>query len=145
MAMALALVMGLALTAAPALAQAQTQDSPKEACAEWCKAHPDKCIKCSPMLGCGASYKKIKSFRGKGKNYYACAKIKNPNKEACRKWCKEHPDKCVKCSSKAGCGVGYKKIKSFGGKGKSGMPAPSGSTTTRRSARSGARSIPISA
>lgn len=110
----LALLMGMALAAAPALAQ----ESPKIACAEWCKANPDKCVKCSPTIGCGKGHKKIKSWKGKGKNWYACAEIKNPNKVACEKWCSEHPDKCEKCSTSVGCGKGYKKIKSFKGKGK---------------------------
>ena len=81
----------------------------------WCRSIA--CVKCSPSVGCGKGYKKIKSWKGPGKNWYACAEIKNELKAACQKWCGEHPE-CEKCSPMVGCGAGYKKIKSFKGKGK---------------------------
>ncbi len=92
-------------------------------CQDWCAAHPDKCAKCSKHVGCGVGYSKIKSWKDAGKNYYACEKsltrtqATKDHKAACEKWCSEHSE-CAKCSTKVGCGVGYKKIKSWTGYGK---------------------------
>lgn len=93
-------------------------------CQNWCAAHPDKCVRCSKHVGCGAGYSHTKTWKDAGKNYYACQKNRTrteaskDHKADCEKWCSEHPDKCDKCSTKVGCGSGYKKVKSWTGYGK---------------------------
>jgi hypothetical protein len=51
----------------------QASQSHEQACNAWCDANPD-CAKCSDSVGCGRGYKKIKSWTGYGKNWYACKK-----------------------------------------------------------------------
>jgi hypothetical protein len=84
-----------------------------EACRKWCGSS-SKCVKCSTKKGCGPGYKWLRSYTGPGTNYHACAERKRSkgNREKCEKWCKESR-KCAKCDTNVGCGVGYKKIKSF--------------------------------
>jgi hypothetical protein len=93
----------------------------KADCEAWCKAN-ENCQKCSRSVGCGTGYKKLKSWTGYGDNWYACGKNKygqasDKHKEACQKWCKGQR-KCAFCSKKSGCGTGYKKMKSWTGRGK---------------------------
>lgn len=93
----------------------------KADCEAWCKAH-DNCEKCSRKVGCGTGYKKLKSWTGYGDNYYACGKNKygkesDKNKADCLKWCRGNK-KCAHCSKLSGCGSGYKKMKSWTGRGK---------------------------
>jgi hypothetical protein len=93
----------------------------KADCAAWCKSNPS-CEKCSRTSGCGTGYKKLKSWTGFGDNYYACGKNKygkesDRNKADCLKWCRGNK-KCAHCSKLSGCGNGFKKIKSWTGKGK---------------------------
>ncbi len=45
----------------------------QQECTAWCGSHSG-CDKCSDQLGCGRGYKQIKSFGGRGKNWYACEK-----------------------------------------------------------------------
>lgn len=91
-------------------------------CKDWCAANPDKCAKCAKTVGCGKDYKKIKTWRDAGKNYYACEKRRTrtqagkDHKAACEKWCSEN-EGCVKCSRKVGCGKDYDKMKSWTGYG----------------------------
>ncbi len=42
-------------------------------CKAWCEK-TTACAKCSTHLGCGRGYKRIKTFRGPGKNVYGCKK-----------------------------------------------------------------------
>jgi hypothetical protein len=95
-----------------------------EDCREWCAAHPE-CDRCSKRLGCGVGYKTIKRFTDRGKSWYACDRIgeggrassSQGNEAACRRWCAEDSE-CAKCSDLAECGSGFRKIKSWTGKGK---------------------------
>ena len=84
-----------------------------QACKRYCDSTP-KCVKCSTKIGCGPGYKRLRSYTGPGTNYHACAEYKRSkgNREKCEKWCREHSN-CAKCDTNIGCGVGYKKIKSF--------------------------------
>ncbi len=97
-------------------------DINQEACLEWCQ-HKSGCKQCSKLPGCGVGYKPLKKFTGAGPDWYACQKRKSysqasdDHKTACEEWCKDHGN-CAKCSEKVGCGMGYKTIKSWTGKGK---------------------------
>ena len=90
-------------------------------CIDYCRRTPD-CEKCAKTAGCGAGYTKMRSWKEAGKNYYACkkrtsrAEESRSNKEACQRWC-DQSSSCSKCSRKVGCGAGYKKIKSWTGRG----------------------------
>ena len=93
----------------------------KKACNDWCKSNP-ACEKCSRKPGCGIGLKNLKSWTGFGDNYYACGKNKygeasDKHHDACKKWCAGNP-KCSYCSKHVGCGVGYKNMKSWTGRGK---------------------------
>ena len=96
-------------------------DINSEACLEWCRGNKD-CKACSKLPGCGPGYSPLKAFTGAGKDWYACEKRKSrqeaskDNKAACEEWCQDHPD-CVGCSTKIGCGVGKKRMKSWTGRG----------------------------
>ncbi len=155
-------------------------DENRAACDKWCKENPDKCDNCSAKSGCGSGFKKVKSFTGRGHNYYACKRteyheasdrnegackawcddnkpkcymcskskctgnkqqvlkewtgrgknwyactqwkssrteLERARKEECKKWCRDNPDKCDRCDHRSGCGSGYKKVKSFKGRG----------------------------
>jgi hypothetical protein len=87
----------------------------RDDCYKWCEEHKDICSNCSKTRGCAAYRVRLKTWGGKGKNFYACGstkKIKAKNKADCNAWCKANSG-CVKCSHKKGCGLGYKRIKSF--------------------------------
>lgn len=93
----------------------------KSDCNKWCDAH-ENCEKCSTKRGCGSGLKNLKTWGGKGKNYHACeknnwGKESEKNKKDCMKWC-EGNSKCVYCDTKNGCGLGYKSMKHWRGKGK---------------------------
>jgi hypothetical protein len=97
----------------------------KASCEKWCTENKLECKYCSRLSDCGnPKHHKIKSWKGRGKNYYACAKklsrkeLGQLHREACEKWCKENPDKCDHCRSTATCGSKWKKVMTFGGKGK---------------------------
>ena len=47
--------------------------SNKAACLQWC-GESSECQKCSEKYGCGRGYKRIKTFKGPGKNWFACKK-----------------------------------------------------------------------
>ena len=95
----------------------------KDACETWCKAHKPQCVKCDDNITCGTGYKRIISFTGPGsKNYHACEKTayksgSEANKAECETWCNNNKPACVKCSTHIGCGIGYEKMKTFGGTG----------------------------
>lgn len=87
------------------------------ACKRYCDSDPT-CVKCSTKKGCGPGYKNLRSYTGHGTNYHACAELKRSsgNHEKCESWCREHSN-CVKCDTNRGCGVGFKHLKSWTGKG----------------------------
>lgn len=93
----------------------------EQKCKKWCREHPE-CAECSTLRGCGPGYEHLRSWTGAGKNWHACKKkpsrqeASKTNKEACEEWCREHPE-CAKCSTKRGCGRGYKNLKSWTGRG----------------------------
>lgn len=96
-------------------------------CQKWCDEHkgaPHKCFRCTPVTGCGTGYSVLTTFRGKGKNWHACAKTayreaSEDNKAECEKWCKEHEkDGCRWCSEWINCGSGMVAMEHFKGKGK---------------------------
>lgn len=58
---------------APAKNRAAASRINKDACLNWCRLH-ENCVKCSRKIGCGRGYKKLKSWTGYGKNWYACKK-----------------------------------------------------------------------
>lgn len=96
-------------------------DRHKADCESWCRANPD-CGMCSTLAGCGQGYTALKSWTGYGRNWHACGKRESReeasqgNEQECRDWCAGHSN-CAKCSTNPGCGVGYKRIEAFGGRG----------------------------
>lgn len=93
----------------------------KRECQEWCAKNQD-CKKCANWIGCGVGYKQLQSFRGTGKDWFACQKTdyatgSDKNKKECEKWCNNNRD-CEKCSKLPECGCGFKRAKKFGGTGK---------------------------
>ena len=98
----------------------------QKACEDWCeqnKGAPKYCARCTPLTGCGQGYKVLTIFKGKGKNWHACAKTdfkeaSDKNKADCEKWCEEHKaEGCVSCDTIYGCTHGYEPMKHFTGKG----------------------------
>ena len=93
----------------------------KADCENWCRQNPE-CKKCSKLGDCGPGYKDIKSWTGFGDNWHACAKrvtreeASRKNKADCENWCRNN-SQCSKCSKLAGCGPGFKGIKSWTGFG----------------------------
>jgi hypothetical protein len=86
-------------------------------CRVWCGTHPE-CAKCSTAMNCGVGYERIKSWTEDGTNWYACKEKERSrdHHDACSSWCSKHPE-CDKCSTLLNCGIGYKTIKSWTGKG----------------------------
>lgn len=89
-----------------------------EECRWWCKQNKPRCSKCLADRGCGAGWKQLKRFGGKGQNVYACEKRADTEarRTACNDWCSKNKPRCAHCSQKDACGVG-RTIKSFRGKG----------------------------
>jgi len=92
----------------------------RDDCRRWCKANK-KCKKCLPLRLCPPGMKRLKSFKGRGKDWHACGlgkKLKGymaktwANKYACEAWC-DKAKECVKCSILPRCGTGYVRIKAF--------------------------------
>ncbi len=88
-----------------------------DACMAWCNAN-DNCRKCDTNRACGVGYERLKSWTGSGTNWHACAEKQRSqdNHAACAAYCEQNPD-CVKCSTKYGCGRGYKRMDSWTGRG----------------------------
>ncbi len=87
----------------------------RDECFKWCDENKPLCRTCRTYKGCSAGMVAIKSWKGKGRNFYACARrddIKAKNKADCDAWCGAN-EKCVKCDTKKGCGYGYLHMKSF--------------------------------
>ncbi len=98
---------------------ASAEDTPSsdknlEKCQKWCeKINP---CKCSTVKGCGKDGETIRSFRGKGQNWYACryeSDIKAWNKTGCQAYCARNPKVCVSCNDAKGCGPGLVSMKTF--------------------------------
>lgn len=86
-------------------------------CLIWC-ASSGSCVKCSDKPRCGRGFTRLRSFSGSGgREHYACKAFGEDNHEACNDWCDENSS-CAKCSTKYGCGSGYKRLKSFTGVGR---------------------------
>jgi len=51
--------------------RAERSLSNRQACQEWCKEHSE-CVGCSENPGCGYKKKSIRSWTGRGDNWYAC-------------------------------------------------------------------------
>ncbi len=78
-------------------------------------------VKVSKWVGCG-KWTKAKRFGRKGKAWFAfkkttCAKFSERNKKKCEEQCENSKD-CKKCTNWSGCGINYKKLKTFKGSGK---------------------------
>ena len=90
-------------------------------CKDWCLAAEGQqqgCRMCSHISGCMPGYRPIKSWKGAGKNWYACEKNKwgarsDANEHACKEWCKGN-ERCEKCSKLPACGMGLKQLRTFG-------------------------------
>jgi len=92
-------------------------------CKDWCARAGDNCKMCSSLAGCGPGYESVKSFKSATKNWYACrqrgtdrSQASEANREACEQWCRSRAD-CVTCSTKKGCGKGYRHLKIWTGYG----------------------------
>jgi hypothetical protein len=103
--------------------RSEGSENNESACRSWCGDHPE-CDRCSELIGCGPGYRRIRSFNGPGKNWYACAgqggdreEASRNNQQQCEAWCSEHSE-CVRCSELIGCGRGQRRIRSFTGPGK---------------------------
>ncbi len=111
---------GFAIVAAGLLLPATSSASPKSDCERWCAAN-EQCVLCRSMRSCAqVEYEAIKTFRGKGKNYYACAtepKVALRYRE-CEAWCDRNKPRCHDCSAVVGCGIGKSPLKTFRGPGR---------------------------
>lgn len=100
----------------------EASDANRAACESWCQAHKPTCVFCSTYRNCGNDYDNMKSWTGQGTNWHACKKrptreqASQSNEQACRQWCASHSE-CAVCSTKKGCGRGYKHLKSWTGRG----------------------------
>jgi hypothetical protein len=117
------LLLGIWLLSSAAPAQAgrwkDASERHERDCKSWCKEHGD-CGKCLPLLPCPPGTRKLKSWKGYGKNWHACSRPGDTNSKKherdCKKWCKEHED-CGKCNPLP-CPPGTRKLKSWTGAGK---------------------------
>lgn len=88
----------------------------RDECYKWCDENKPLCHKCDTNKGCANDYAVVKSWKGKGRNFHACAKrssVKAKNKAECLAWCAEHPDLCVGCKVSKNCGAGLSHLKTF--------------------------------
>jgi len=101
------------------LSYSQAGEQNHTECIDWCQGNKPRCVKCSTYAGCGPGYKSIKTFGGRGNNYFACERRSDTadRMNECDEWCSNNKPRCVKCTQKDGCGAGYKTIKSFRGPG----------------------------
>jgi hypothetical protein len=100
----------------------QASDANHQACQNWCNSHRPECIKCSTLKGCGAGFKNLKSWTGRGENWHACGHTErrdasDANHAACESWCQSHKPTCVFCSTYQNCGNDYDNLKSWTGQG----------------------------
>ena len=86
-------------------------------CERWC-ASTARCDRCDTRVGCGVGYEKLRSWSGDGLDWFACAKQEMTplgRHRACQQWCAAN-SVCAKCNP-SGCGAGYKRLKSWTGRG----------------------------
>lgn len=93
----------------------------REECQQWCSAEPS-CIKCQPASLCPPGLNKLRSYRGQGKNWYACGnkpqwlKGSRAQRRSCQNWCVLNAQ-CEKCISRLPCPKGTVVYKRFTGTG----------------------------
>ena len=93
-----------------------------EDCKAFCDRNPD-CKYCMSDR-CGAGYRRMKAFRGRGINYFACTfrdggiPASKMHREECTRWCSENQPLCKHCSANKGCGAGRVAMKSWTGPGR---------------------------
>lgn len=91
-------------------------------CKAWCGQNKD-CGKCLPLLPCPPGTKKLKSWKGYGKNWHACSKPGYRTRQGkkhlqqCREYCRNTPN-CGKCLPALPCPPGTKRLKTWKGYGK---------------------------
>lgn len=88
----------------------------RDECHRWCDENQPLCFKCDTNKHCGPERVAIRSWKGKGRNYHACAwrtDVKAKNKADCLAWCAEHPDTCIKCKPNKNCGSGLSNLRTF--------------------------------
>lgn len=84
-------------------------------CQKYCAQDPE-CVKCIKSSFCDIKFEKIKTFKGKGRNYTACKPERSKNYEECIKYC-ESDYRCDHCDSTMNCGISFVNRKSFRGPG----------------------------
>ncbi len=95
----------------------------KEDCEAWCERNTD-CVRCRQVIRCRDGYTTLKTFGGRGKNYYACGlkryknAASNSHRDECFRWCEEHNDLCSNCRTISGCGANKVALKAWKGPGK---------------------------
>lgn len=120
-------IAGLVVVSSVGQAQAETartrrnRERAEARCAER-RAAGVEC-KVSPTVGCGVGWTKDQRFRDGGNAYYTCKRNtyghdSEENRQECLAWCEARPEECSACSSRLGCGPGFKQIRKFGGPGK---------------------------
>ncbi len=93
----------------------------RQACVAWCRNEPT-CVRCEPFHPCPPGLGTLRSYRGPGKNWYACGKVhqwregtRRQQKE-CRQWC-ENNAQCERCVTQLPCAEGTNVYKRFEGAG----------------------------
>jgi hypothetical protein len=99
-------------------------DNNKKQAEEYCKKLQASGTQCKVgKRSCGRGWDRAKSFKGKGTNYHACvvskrAKGTESNKAQAEAYCEKIRKSGQKCKvGKRSCGIGWKRAKSFKGKG----------------------------
>ena len=111
-----ALAAGMVLAAAPAVQAASNEQN----CKRWCAKNP-ACDHCDTRLRCPKGSARLKTWKGPGKNWHACSKVRPARKPqarelaVCNRWCKRNP-KCGNCQKDRPCGGDTKVLKKFRGK-----------------------------
>lgn len=107
----------------------EAADANEATCKAWCgtgEGQQQGCRMCSHLSGCMPGYKPVKSWKGAGKNWYACAKrdtrrsnASEDNRSSCEQWCTDHRTDlgCLKCDTRRDCGPNYRNLKSWNGYG----------------------------
>jgi len=107
----------------------KNEDNAKKYCREMMQKNPDHECKVSSWRGCGAGWTLDKTFRGSGKDYFACKRTKFHEKreegteqhlKSAEADCKRISEKGTKCKVErlVNCGRGWKKVKRYTGMGK---------------------------
>lgn len=88
----------------------------RDDCYRYCREESEIRCTCSTNKHCGVYSVAILSWKGKGRNFHACADredIKNYNKTKCVEFCRNNPDVCVECKPNKNCGQGLSHLKTF--------------------------------